>query len=107
MSSTLLLPGDEDPMTSGWEIKERLDHVIDAVVDSGECGEVPTTVVDFSGGEPVIRRIGAGDPRRFEDRPRGRQSLLSADSLCAASEPDLSDSDDPVRVVVGRLEVWP
>jgi tRNA threonylcarbamoyl adenosine modification protein (Sua5/YciO/YrdC/YwlC family) len=69
VSSTLVLPGDEAPMTSGWEIKERLDHVIDAVVDSGECGEVPTTVVDFSGGEPVIRRVGAGDPARFEAAP--------------------------------------
>ena len=65
VSSTLLLPGDEAPMTSGWEIKERLDHVIDAVIDSGECGEVPTTVVDFSGDEPVILREGAGDPARF------------------------------------------
>jgi tRNA threonylcarbamoyl adenosine modification protein (Sua5/YciO/YrdC/YwlC family) len=65
VSSTLLLPGDEAPMTSGWEIKERLDHVIDAVIDSGECGEVPTTVVDFSGDEPVILREGAGDLTRF------------------------------------------
>ena len=79
-------------MTSGWEIKERLDHVIDAVIDSGECGEVPTTVVDFSDGEPVIRRRGAGDPTRFETAPGGRQSFLSADSLCAASDPDFSDS---------------
>jgi tRNA threonylcarbamoyl adenosine modification protein (Sua5/YciO/YrdC/YwlC family) len=66
VSSTLLLPGDEMPMTQGWEIKERLDHVIDAVIDSGECSEIPTTVVDFSGDEPVIRRVGAGDPARFD-----------------------------------------
>ena len=65
VSSTLLLPGDEAPMTSGWDIKERLDHVIDAVVDAGECSEVPTTVVDFSGDEPVIIREGAGDLTRF------------------------------------------
>jgi tRNA threonylcarbamoyl adenosine modification protein (Sua5/YciO/YrdC/YwlC family) len=65
VSSTLLLPGDEAPLTSGWDIKERLDHAIDAVIDSGECGEVPTTVVDFSGDEPVILREGAGDPTRF------------------------------------------
>ena len=65
VSSTLLLPGDETRMTSGWEIKEQLDHVIDAVVDSGECGEVPTTVVDFSGDEPVILREGAGELGRF------------------------------------------
>jgi len=65
VSSTLLLPGDEAPMTSGWEIKERLDHVIDAVIDAGECSEVPTTVVDLSGDEPVIIREGAGDLTRF------------------------------------------
>jgi len=66
VSSTLLLPGDEEPMTQGWEIKDRLDHVLDAVIDSGDCGETPTTVVDFSSGEPEITRLGAGDPARFE-----------------------------------------
>jgi tRNA threonylcarbamoyl adenosine modification protein (Sua5/YciO/YrdC/YwlC family) len=66
LSSTLLLPGDEDPITQGWEIKERLDHLVDAVVDAGECSAVPTTVVDFSDGTPMIVRRGAGDPGRFE-----------------------------------------
>jgi tRNA threonylcarbamoyl adenosine modification protein (Sua5/YciO/YrdC/YwlC family) len=66
LSSTLLLPGDEEPMTMGWEIKERLDHVVDAVLDSGECGTTPTTVVDFSEGVPEIVRRGAGDPTPFE-----------------------------------------
>jgi tRNA threonylcarbamoyl adenosine modification protein (Sua5/YciO/YrdC/YwlC family) len=66
LSSTLLLPGHEEPMTQGWEIKEELDHSVDAVIDSGECGTVPTTVVDLSEGEPEILRVGAGDPSRFE-----------------------------------------
>jgi tRNA A37 threonylcarbamoyladenosine synthetase subunit TsaC/SUA5/YrdC len=66
LSSTLLLPGDEEPLTQGWEIKERLDHVLDAVLDSGDCGEVPTTVVDFSSGTAEVVRVGAGDPSRFE-----------------------------------------
>ncbi|MEV7025910.1 L-threonylcarbamoyladenylate synthase [Kitasatospora sp. NPDC093558] len=66
VSSTLVLPGEDEPMTQGWEIKERLDHVLDAVVDSGDCGTEPTTVVDFSSGEPEIVRRGAGDPSRFE-----------------------------------------
>jgi len=66
LSTTLTLPGDDEPMTQGWEIKERLDHAIDAVVDSGECGTVPTTVIDFSTGEPEILRLGAGDPTRFQ-----------------------------------------
>ncbi|MFF9481801.1 L-threonylcarbamoyladenylate synthase [Streptomyces sp. NPDC014733] len=65
LSSTLLLPDEEEPLTQGWEIKERLDHVVDAVVDSGDCGTEPTTVIDFSGGTPEIVRHGAGDPARF------------------------------------------
>ncbi|MGW7524228.1 L-threonylcarbamoyladenylate synthase [Streptomyces sp. NPDC054783] len=66
LSSTLLLPDEEEPLTQGWEIKDRLDHAVDAVVDSGDCGTEPTTVVDFSGGEPEIVRRGAGDTSRFE-----------------------------------------
>jgi tRNA threonylcarbamoyl adenosine modification protein (Sua5/YciO/YrdC/YwlC family) len=66
LSSTLLLPGEPEPLTQGWEIKEELDHVLDAVIDSGDCGTEPTTVVDFSDDEPVIVRRGAGDPSRFE-----------------------------------------
>ncbi|MFI8234718.1 L-threonylcarbamoyladenylate synthase [Streptomyces sp. NPDC085900] len=66
LSSTLLLPDEEEPMTQGWEIKDRLDHVLDGVVDSGECGTEPTTVIDFSGGEAEIIRRGAGDVSRFE-----------------------------------------
>ena len=66
LSSTLLLPDAEEPMTDGWAIKEELDHWLDAVIDSGECGSEPTTVVDFSDGVPEITRRGAGDPSRFE-----------------------------------------
>ncbi|MEU5912056.1 L-threonylcarbamoyladenylate synthase [Micromonospora sp. NPDC047527] len=66
VSSTLTLPGDEEPMTQGWEIKERLDHQVDAVLDAGECGKDPTTVIDLSGSEPEILRRGAGDVSRFE-----------------------------------------
>ncbi|HET6288422.1 L-threonylcarbamoyladenylate synthase [Amycolatopsis sp. QT-25] len=66
LSSTLLLPDQEEPMTQGWDIKERLEHVVDAVIDSGDCGVEPTTVIDFSSGEPEIVRRGAGDTARFE-----------------------------------------
>jgi tRNA threonylcarbamoyl adenosine modification protein (Sua5/YciO/YrdC/YwlC family) len=65
VSSTLLLPDAEEPMTDGWQIKEELDHLIDAVVDAGDCGAEPTTVVDWSGGYPEVVRVGAGDPARF------------------------------------------
>ena len=65
VSSTLLLPGHEEPMTDGWSIKEELDAVVDLVLDSGDCGTVPTTVVDWSEGYPEVVREGAGDPSRF------------------------------------------
>ncbi|WP_024873838.1 L-threonylcarbamoyladenylate synthase [Saccharomonospora piscinae] len=65
VSSTLLLPGEEDPMTQGWEIKERLDSVVDVVLDSEDCGVEPTTVVDFSEGVPEVVREGSGDVERF------------------------------------------
>ncbi len=62
LSSTLVLPGETDPMTDGWEVKEALDHVVDVVIDSGECGHEPTTVVDFTT-EPAgeVVRQGAGE----------------------------------------------
>ena len=66
LSSTLILPGQTDPMTEGWLVKEELDHQVDAVLDSGECGTEPTTVIDFSDGAPEVVRIGAGDPSLFE-----------------------------------------
>jgi len=66
VSSTLLLPDAEQPMTDGWQIKEELDHVIDAVVDAGDCRSELTTVVDWSQGYPEVVRVGLGDPSRFE-----------------------------------------
>jgi len=66
LSSTLILPGEEEPRTQGWEIKEELDHVVDAVVEAGECPALPTTVVDYSDNVPTLVRRGAGDPGRFE-----------------------------------------
>jgi tRNA threonylcarbamoyl adenosine modification protein (Sua5/YciO/YrdC/YwlC family) len=66
VSSTLLLPGQEDPMTQGWEINEELGNVLDAVIDCGDCGLEPTTVIDFSSDEPEILRYGAGDASIFE-----------------------------------------
>ena len=66
MSTTLLLPGDEQPLSAGWEVRERLDNRVDAVVDAGNCGSDPTTVIDFSSSVPVIARRGAGATDRFE-----------------------------------------
>jgi tRNA threonylcarbamoyl adenosine modification protein (Sua5/YciO/YrdC/YwlC family) len=66
VSSTLLLPDQDEPLTQGWEIAEELGHNVDAVIDSGDCGTEPTTVIDFSQPEPEIVRYGAGDTSRFE-----------------------------------------
>jgi tRNA threonylcarbamoyl adenosine modification protein (Sua5/YciO/YrdC/YwlC family) len=60
MSSTLLLPADELPLTAGREIEARLGHEIDAVLDGGDCGVEPTTVVDLSVTPPLIVRSGKG-----------------------------------------------
>jgi tRNA threonylcarbamoyl adenosine modification protein (Sua5/YciO/YrdC/YwlC family) len=61
MSSTLILPSDPQPLTEGREIQARLEHEIDAVLDGGDCGIEPTTVVDLSVTPPVIVRKGKGD----------------------------------------------
>ena len=66
MSSTLILPGEVDPITKGWVVNDVLEHEVDAVIDCGECGLEPTTVVDLSGDEPEIVRYGAGDASPFE-----------------------------------------
>ena len=66
VSSTLLLPGQDEPMTQGWQIADQLGDAVDAVVDSGDCGTEPTTVIDFSGKEPEILRRGSGDTSGFE-----------------------------------------
>jgi tRNA threonylcarbamoyl adenosine modification protein (Sua5/YciO/YrdC/YwlC family) len=66
VSSTLLLPGQDEPMTQGWEIAEELGHTVEAVIDSGDCGTEPTTVIDLSGAGPEIVRRGAGDTAPFE-----------------------------------------
>ena len=65
MSSTLLLPGDPYPLTDAHEIHARLGSEVALVLDGGNCGLVPTTVVDLAGGAPVVVRAGKGDLARF------------------------------------------
>jgi tRNA threonylcarbamoyl adenosine modification protein (Sua5/YciO/YrdC/YwlC family) len=65
LSSTLILPGDEEAMTDGWEIKETLDADVDAVIESGVVTASPTTVIDFLEGVPEVVRAGAGSTARF------------------------------------------
>ena len=66
MSSTLILPGQDDPMTNGLQVNDELGNQLDAVLDSGDCGLEPTTIVDLSDGEVAVLRYGAGDPEPFE-----------------------------------------
>lgn len=65
LSSSLILPGETEPRTLGWDVKEELDHQVDVVVEAGETPAEPTTVVDWSEGSPEVLRRGAGDPDRF------------------------------------------
>jgi tRNA threonylcarbamoyl adenosine modification protein (Sua5/YciO/YrdC/YwlC family) len=65
VSSTLLLPGQADPPSDGWLVQDLLGEQVDVIIDSGEVGIEPTTVVDLSTGELVIAREGAGDVSRF------------------------------------------
>jgi tRNA threonylcarbamoyl adenosine modification protein (Sua5/YciO/YrdC/YwlC family) len=66
LTSTLILPGESEARTLGWEIKEELDHQVDIVIEAGETTAEPTTVVDWSAGVPEVVRRGAGDAARFE-----------------------------------------
>jgi tRNA threonylcarbamoyl adenosine modification protein (Sua5/YciO/YrdC/YwlC family) len=60
MSSTLILPGRDRPETDAQEIRERLEHELDLVIDGGNCGLEPTTVVDLVDGVPIVVREGCG-----------------------------------------------
>ncbi len=60
MSSTLLLPGDDLPMTDADEMQQRLHGDVDLIIDAGSCGIEPTTVVDLTGDYPVLLREGKG-----------------------------------------------
>jgi tRNA threonylcarbamoyl adenosine modification protein (Sua5/YciO/YrdC/YwlC family) len=61
MSSTLLLPGEPYPLTDAEEIFERIGREVAYVLDGGNCGLEPTTIVDLSGDAPVLIRQGKGD----------------------------------------------
>lgn len=67
LTTTLILPGDDAPLTEGWEIRDRLDDLVDLILDGGPCGTEPTTVVDLTGSAPVLIRSGRGrtDPFGF------------------------------------------
>ncbi|TCW33637.1 L-threonylcarbamoyladenylate synthase [Gulbenkiania mobilis] len=64
LSCTLMLPGDQEPLTDPYEIRDRLEHSVDLIIDGGWCGTEPTTVIDMTDGVELVRR-GRGDPAPF------------------------------------------
>ena len=60
LTSTLIIAGDEGPLTEGWEIQERLESQLEFILDSGNCGIEPTTVVDLTAALPTLVRAGLG-----------------------------------------------
>ena len=69
LTSTLILPGDEEPLAEGWEIQERLRDQLDLILGGGRCGSEPTTVVDLTSLPPKLVRKGCGslDPFNFDE----------------------------------------
>lgn len=65
LSMTLMLPGDTEPLNEAWEIRDRLEHHVDLVIDAGACVAEPTTVIDLTAESPQLIRRGAGDPAPF------------------------------------------
>lgn len=66
MSVTLIMPGDEFPLTDPYDIRATLEHEVDLVIDGGYCGMEPSTVVDLADDRPMILRAGKGDVTPFE-----------------------------------------
>ena len=68
LSTTLMLPGDDQPLTDPYEMRDLLGHQVDLIIDGGFCGLEPTTMVDMSGEAPLVTRVGKGVPTPFEGR---------------------------------------
>lgn len=65
LTSTLLLPGEDLPLTDPEEIRQRLEKQVDLVIEAGYCGPEATTVIDLTSGSPVLVRAGRGDLSPF------------------------------------------
>ena len=65
MSTSLILPGDTEPLTDPYEIRDILQHQVDLVIDGGYCGMEATTVINLVEDVPEIIRVGAGDTSHF------------------------------------------
>jgi tRNA A37 threonylcarbamoyladenosine synthetase subunit TsaC/SUA5/YrdC len=67
MSVSLILPGEELPMTDPYDIRDTIGGLVDLVIDGGYCGMEATSVIDLVDEVPVIIRRGLGDVSQFED----------------------------------------
>ncbi|MBS1161031.1 MAG: Sua5/YciO/YrdC/YwlC [Proteobacteria bacterium] len=65
LTTTLQLPGDEFPLTEGWEIQDRLEDQLELILDAGPCSTEPTTVIDLTGSTPELIRAGRGSLALF------------------------------------------
>ena len=70
MSSTLILPGEEMPLTDPYEMRDILGHDVDLVIDGGYCGFEPTTVIGMEEEIPEVIRVGKGDISLFNGQPQ-------------------------------------
>ncbi len=66
LSSTLILPNEDEPQNDPYYIRETLQHELDLVIDGGHCGFEESTVVSLLDGAPELIRVGAGDPSPFQ-----------------------------------------
>jgi tRNA A37 threonylcarbamoyladenosine synthetase subunit TsaC/SUA5/YrdC len=69
LSATLLLPGDAHPFSEGEEIRQRLEHHLDLIIDAGSCGVEPSTVIDLTAETPLVLREGKGSLAPFAVEP--------------------------------------
>jgi tRNA threonylcarbamoyl adenosine modification protein (Sua5/YciO/YrdC/YwlC family) len=65
LATTLIAPGEHEPINDPQQIRARFERELQAVVDAGACPAEPTTVIDLTGDEPVVVRLGRGDPARL------------------------------------------
>ena len=65
LTTTLQLPGDDEPLTEGWEIQDRLEDQLEFILDAGHCGTEPTTIIDLTGPTPELIRAGRGSLTPF------------------------------------------
>lgn len=69
MTTSLILPGDDLPLTEPEDIRERLGQKVDLILAAGTCGTEPSTMVDLTGATPQLLRLGVGDPSIFDAVP--------------------------------------